>query len=396
VVAFFACALAAGCGLDVFGLEGGFPGDDGGAEASGGFDATTESSADSGADAGVGRDTTVTGDDVTSGVDTGAGDDVTTSGDDASDTGTSTVDAPPVDGCVPTGPENCTDGIDNDCNGLNDCADPACSQQGYLCVPTPPSGWSFVGFSADSEPGCPSGQQTNNVDVDPVLQQASCSCTCNVGNPPTCTGHVATAYGMSNGMCPMNAGMFAADGMCNFTPLTLEPFLQVGQPAGSGGTCVANPTTTVPPAGSTRGQICSGEKNFGGGCSGGQVCALAPPAYQACIAKGGQVGCPSGAYGNPHYAGTLSDSRGCSKCSCNGTPSCSLQWTFYNTGNCNGQTGPTLYPDGTCQATMGGGMVYGSSRLTGSPSDAGCAPPQMQPMPTGQLSINGEQTVCCQ
>jgi hypothetical protein len=397
VVAFFASALVVGCGLDLSGLEEGFPFDDGGADASGGFDSTIEASVDSGADAGGGGDTSTTGGDVVAGGDTGAGDDAVSLGDDASDTGGSSVDAPAVDGCVPAGPEDCTDGIDNDCDGLTDCEDPACSQQGYLCVPTPPNGWSFVGFSADSEPGCPSGQQTSNVDVDPVLQQASCSCTCNVGNAPTCTGHVTTMYGMGGGTCPTNGGMFAADGMCNYTPVTVEPFVQVGQPAGSGGTCVPNPTTTVPAAGSTRGQICSGETKFGGGCPGGQVCALAQSAFQACIAKGGQLGCPSGAYGNVHYAGTLNDSRGCSKCNCNGTPSCSLQWIFYNTGNCSGQVGLTLNPDGACQATMAGGMVYyGSSRLTGSASDAGCAPPQMQPMPTGQLSINGEQTVCCQ
>jgi hypothetical protein len=307
------------------------------------------------------------------------------------------VDAVAVDGCVPTGAEQCTDGIDNDCNGLTDCADPACSQQGYACVPTPPGGWSFVGFAANNQPGCPSGQQTSNVDVDPMLQSASCSCTCDVGTPPTCTGRVSTMWGSSNsnGMCPnASSGMFAADGMCNMMLLQVEPFMQVGQPAGAGGTCVANPTTTIPPAGSTKGQICSGQTKFGGGCSGGLVCALAPTSFQACIAKNGQTGCPTGPYTNSHFAGTLNDSRGCSQCKCSGTPSCALTWNFFANGNCSGQPF-TLNPDGSCQATGNGAGGYASNRLTGSAANASCAQPQMQPMPTGQLSINGEQTVCC-
>ena len=36
--------------------------------------------------------------------------------------------------CKPTGPENCFDGIDNDCNGPIDCADPACEATVAQCV----------------------------------------------------------------------------------------------------------------------------------------------------------------------------------------------------------------------------------------------------------------------
>jgi hypothetical protein len=36
--------------------------------------------------------------------------------------------APACAVCMPTGPERCTDGVDNDCNGTTDCADPACAR----------------------------------------------------------------------------------------------------------------------------------------------------------------------------------------------------------------------------------------------------------------------------
>jgi hypothetical protein len=379
------------------GLDSSTFGDDGGADdGSASFDVTSEPTLDASVDTGGGggRDSTTAGDDTGSGGDTGTGDDVA-NGDDASDTGTTGNDAPSSDGCAAQ-TEVCTDGIDNDCNGLVDCADPACAQQGYSCFPTPPGGWAFVAFSADAQPGCAQGQQANSVDVDPVLQSASCSCTCNVGTAPTCTGRVSSSYGTMGGTCPMmGAGMFAADGTCINTPLTLEPFVQVGQPANSGGTCAANPTTTVPAAGSTRGQVCSGQNKFGGGCSGGTVCALAPSSFEACVAKNGQNACPSGAYTNSHFVGTLDDTRGCGPCKCNGTPSCALTWAFYPNPNCNGQAGPTLHPDGTCQSTGTGASTYASSKLTGDATNASCPPPQMQPTPTGQLAINAEQTVCC-
>ena len=45
---------------------------------------------------------------------------------------------------------NCSDGIDNDCNGLIDCADPACAGKGTCCVPTTGIDSTIYATSADT------------------------------------------------------------------------------------------------------------------------------------------------------------------------------------------------------------------------------------------------------
>jgi hypothetical protein len=382
-----ASVLLVACGLQVGGLLD-TGGDDGGGADAFAPDATLDAPGGEigSIDAGGGSDAT----------DADAADSSSPSGDSgtAVDSG-SGRDGSTVDGCVHAGPENCTDGTDNDCNGFTDCEDPACTSQGYACVPPAPAGWAFVAFAPVSTGACPSSLQTTAVDVDPVDTNATCTCTCDVGTPPTCTGMVTTKFG-TNGTCPSVGISTPADGACNTFISSVPGYVQVSNPAGSGGSCVANPTIGVPPAGSTPGEICSGEKAFGAGCSGGNVCALVPAPFGSCVAKNGQVGCPAQSYTAVHYAGHLSDTRTCSNCQCSGGPMCGLTWNFYNTMRCSGTPGLTLTPDGTCQASGSTSPSYASNVLTGDPSSATCAPPTKQPMPTGQVTLNAEQTVCCE
>jgi hypothetical protein len=308
------------------------------------------------------------------------------------------VNASGTDGCVATGPEICTDGIDNDCNGATDCADPACTSQGYACVDPAPGGWSFVAFAPTapaSQSSCPSSLHTTAVDVDPIDTPATCSCTCGVGTAPTCTGMVTTKLG-TNGMCNMGGTSAPADGSCSSVPVTVGTDIQVGNPGGSGGSCVPDAGINAPPAGSTKGEICSGENKFGAGCSAGQVCALAPAPFGACIAKNGQVACPMSSYTTVHYAGQLNDTRSCTNCQCGGSPMCALTWSFYNSPKCNANAALVLTPDGTCQPSGAAPGMYTSNMLVGSAAGATCAPPAMQPMPMGHASLNAEQTICCE
>jgi hypothetical protein len=384
-----AAQLVGACGLDVSGLQ-----DVGVRDDAGGWDVIVplpphDATFDTSVDTGGG-----TGDDTGGAVDAAMGNDAAGGDDGAPADGRGTVDAPPADACTPTGPEDCTNGIDDNCDGLTDCADPACMQQQYTCVAPPPGGWKFVAFDLTAQPGCPTALQPASVDVDPSENPAQCSCTCGVGTPPTCTGDVTAASGNA-GSCATMGAQFRADGSCNKVPVTVNAYAQVSQPAGRGGTCLAMQSTMTPPTGATQGQICGGENKYGAGCSNGQVCALVPSAFQACVAKGGSAPCPAGDYGTPHFVGNLKDTRTCSPCQCGGTPSCALTWNFYDSPSCQGTVALTLNPDGTCQPT-GGPHTYTSNSLTGNAQNATCGAPTMPPTPIGQVTLDAEQTVCCQ
>jgi len=73
-------------------------------------------------------------------------------------TTTTTTNSTTPTQCIPTGPENCSDMIDNDCNGLIDCADPACKPS--ICVGGTANGQdcsTFPGLTACTKGGgnCP-------------------------------------------------------------------------------------------------------------------------------------------------------------------------------------------------------------------------------------------------
>jgi hypothetical protein len=384
--------VLAACGLDVSGLEDA-PSFDGGEDsavgaqpdATGAYD-TTYAADMTASDSPTARDAPPASDTAT-GTDSGGPSEAATGG-----------DAPAEAACVPAGAEDCTNGVDDDCNGLTDCADPACTQMGFACVDPAPGGWAYVALATSDQPGCSSPfTQTRNVDVDPSDGPAQCSCTCEVGAPPTCGTSVAAHYG-NTATCPNAFPTFTTDGGCTNQPLVVQPFAEVAVPAATGGSCAPNVTSSLPSTGATQGQVCSGVSAFGGGCTGLQVCAAAPGSFDACVAHSGQQSCPSGSYTQQHFVGTINDSRGCGTCNCGGTPTgCSLTWTFYASPNCAGSSLPIVADNSCYQLTPAPmALAYPSYRATVSAGDAGCAPPPQQPQPTGGVTLDNEYTVCCQ
>jgi hypothetical protein len=378
--------LLAACGLAVNGLE--TTAGDGGA---GGGDATADvRSADASQEASSGGDTGVAPE--------GSSNDTGTTGDVVvSETG-------PVDGCVATGPESCTNGIDDDCNGLTDCADPACTTQGYACVTPAPNGWDNVAFDATSQAGCPATLMDKNVDVDPTMPAPPdvCGCACTPGASPSCeTGNISATHGPNN-QC--NAGGVmnypASGGNCNKTALAVDSFVLAAQPPAAGGTCTATATVTPTPTGATQGEVCSGEKTFGSGCTAPQVCGLVPTGFTSCVHHGGaNMGCPAG-YATPHSVGTVMDTRGCGACMC-GTPTATCSagiWAFFSSNDCSGAVGISLQTNDQCDGTgdPSPGPTFQSNKFSSTPVNGSVAcGPAPTPPPTGTVMLTGADTICC-
>jgi len=292
--------------------------------------------------------------------------------------------------CVPTGPEVCTDGVDNDCNGLVDCADPACAS--FKCVAAPPMGWALSAFDPSDRSPCPAGYpQATDLVVDPNLGPATCTCSCSVSTPAGCEQGAVEYYASGNSACNLGEGgapgPYSVDGLCDpsgFGPIASYHKVDPAPPAG--GSCATMPATTIPSA--ATGRSCGGAA-AGGGCDAGQVCA--PPAsspFGVCVAQAGMVACPAG-YTRTHAAGTgLKDTRTCSGCAC--APSCTgATFTWFADSKC--VTKLTSIPaDSQCHPTPG---APDASAYTYT-ATGGCTV-ATSPQPAGTAAVLGATTVCC-
>src|SRR5262249_44260713 len=116
------------------------------------------------------------------------------------------ADAPPA-------VENCTNGVDDNGNGLVDCADPAC-QPGYECLPAPAAGWTVArvdtGASNSAAPPCPTGYGSpSTLGSGFAVPSPGCTtCSCDSPTNGTCGTMTPRLYG--NGGCAV--GLIASLG----------------------------------------------------------------------------------------------------------------------------------------------------------------------------------------
>jgi hypothetical protein len=292
--------------------------------------------------------------------------------------------------------EICFDGIDNDCNGLTDCDDPACAA--FECVAPAPDGWSFVGFSAETRPDCP-GIFPASADLK-VIEGAgshSCQCSCapvggscagpftvELGSDPTCDAPTVTrTVAAPQATCtPIPEGDVA---------VPAAPYAKV-VPASQPTSCsptVANTATTA--AAPTDGRACT--LPSAGACSRReQVCApKSTPGLPLCVAKTGAETCPAG-FSNRYRAGAaVTDGRTCSACSCG--VSCGTVTLFShqqcNTGGTNSRA--ILAADGACRTLTDTSFTAQRYQAT---TTAGCTI-ATNTTPQGSLSFTEERTICC-
>jgi hypothetical protein len=353
-------------------------------------------------------DATVPGDGPSTKADSGAAEQEGATGDGA-DSGADglVADVQPgdagADRCVPTSDaEVCTDMIDNDCNGKIDCADPACAQQGFACVPdVPPGGWTYIALGpADAAaPSCPS-TYTPSTYYSESGPNAVCPCGCQVTQAANCVQGTVTQNGGTN--CTVTHTNISSTGLCQVggggnpvsSPLEYFPL------APSGGTCAPDAGPPMLPAivESTH-PACSTGGPFGGGCGAGSRCALAGGPLAACVLQAGVSACPTNSgYTQSQQLGLASghvDGRTCAGtcagCSAPTTGCMNPAVIFYSDTGCT-TVATTVPADGTCHPT--GSPDIASSRYSAT-AQTTCGSPAQMPSPTGSVAVNQPATICC-
>jgi hypothetical protein len=304
---------------------------------------------------------------------------------------------------------DCTDGVDNDGDGLTDCDDPDCTGLGFACVPGAPSGWTgpvaLYEGPAQNLPACGGAYpmtfyQGSSGIVAPDAQCNPCFCgpgsgTCHLTAvsafaDPACTVPVANqSYSVLNGN---NCGIAHADQALSFMAAAPTVDGATCAPAGGGVGPLGTPswTTTTLACGGPVGSC---------GQSGTSVCApppAAPYGGSVCMIRSGDVSCPLG-YPQKHTVGddtSFTDTRGCSACGC-GTPAtsdCTLTYRLYHLNGC-GNLVIALPADGACHPAQAMNLDVNAYSAKTTVSVGPCPP--TGGAPTGAVTPGKPTTVCC-
>ncbi|MBK7581490.1 MAG: hypothetical protein IPI67_14930 [Myxococcales bacterium] len=246
------------------------------------------------------------------------------------------------------GPENCTNGVDDDGDGKIDCEDTDC-QAGFTCAPSLPTGW--VGPVAMFEGAAPApdclqsgGYPTIKQNANSTIKAgaATCpTCACDPATGAQCTAdlfmyddtacqgnfwttstsppYAPTALVSSSGQCVTYSLCHGADDAGTYKPTSVNfKNLQV-----SGGTCSPKTTGTkniVAPTWDKAVRACGDASGAGKGCGTTGACLPKPKApfgTGLCVYKTGDVACPSGAYSQKKLSYlNFTDNRDCDACAC--------------------------------------------------------------------------------
>lgn len=309
-------------------------------------------------------------------------------------------------------PEDCFDSVDNDNDGLVDCADASDCEPVAACVPAVPPGWTqyiraavkpYSEVKPEPEP-CSDGSLPASYLKGPAGAPSCGSCFCN-WTGAKCTAPTIECFGLSSNCTDGVDATYTAPNedcisMPNFSPSSTEDSCRISAPAkvSDAGTCVASGgEISAGPAWQEEVDVCPAVVAVGAGCDDSHACAAKPDPDDKgslCIQAAGVQSCPSGWTGVELvvYEGGK-DTRSCSSCACNDDVSCANDgfYVAYDTNFCSGPSdmvsgmgcdsgvGTILGPDGSLKPTV-------SSAIDGT-----CGGGQ----PMGAVTGEAPSTICC-
>ena len=306
--------------------------------------------------------------------------------------------------------------MDNDGDGLVDCADPQC-QVAYTCVDADPPGWNGhfyvheTTFTAPAAAPC-AADLTPFTDFEDPAGAAQCdACTCGAPQGASCSPPPIQCSGNSTncGGNPQDWTSALKDGACDKpTNLAGNAFFLSCKLTGT--SAVTAPGQCTPSASdfSNKGSwqqridVCGTDK-AGGGCGAGKVCV--PKASGAsvnesvCVRHDGLMACPAGYAQSVQGYGSASDSRACSACSCGGPgTTCSAgSYTFYDLDACAtaGQSDNPVTIGSTACSNVSTLLDQGSWSVQASlPVPSGSCPASGG-APVGSVQPSQPVTYCC-
>jgi hypothetical protein len=285
-------------------------------------------------------------------------------------------------GCMRSGPEQCTDGIDNDCNGRTDCEDPACGA--FACAEATPPDWTPAWLTTDTGLTCPAGD--GGTDLKVVAGDGGFACTCSCEE--SCTS--LTIMRGPDLACGAGTETFAPTQGCMTSTAPNRPaFAKL---------TVANPTACPPKnlndkKSVTDGRLCPTppSEEAGAGCNATAQCMLKAPGFQRCIARAGNHVCPAGFPNRQRAGSNVTDGRECTGCGCKLAP-CTGEIEFWGHPECK-SGGPSKL-DTTTHATCAAATALNGVKAYKAATDGGCTVADAS-APHGTLAITDEQTICC-
>ncbi|MBW2527418.1 MAG: hypothetical protein JRI23_24765 [Deltaproteobacteria bacterium] len=305
-----------------------------------------------------------------------------------------------------TGGENCANGLDDDGDQLNDCADPDC-QAGFECAVLPGLAWSdpvgvFRGDEALTVPDCEAPFTTeSDYHIGMSASAASCS-SCSCDGEALCSVEGLWLYSVSG--CAVQFGAYTPSALGACDPFSADDLDSAGAGDSTplGGSCVASggDVTNLPAIQWQENvRFCEGALPAGadGGCSDGQVCAPLPTSdFQRCVTRSGDQACAA-----PYTQKTLvyrnvDDQRGCTACNCSNPSDINCyqaRTDFFYSNDCSGSVAESVPNIGSCEDVTLPNNFTGSVRFTTNASYDGCNPSGGQP--TGSPVGIDPITVCC-
>jgi hypothetical protein len=279
-------------------------------------------------------------------------------------------------------PEDCFNGLDDDCDGKTDCADVDCPGHA-VCVGS--TGFT-PGVVVAADASCPSGFAADDAVLLEAPFQVSCGgCTCAPGKT-FCQTPAITIYA--------TAAACEANQPVDRIPLTsvctaVSGNLMVGGyrfDSDSNAACnISGAATANAPVWSGRLHFCQARQT-GKGCVDGQVCA--PVAGNGvCLKAAGDVACPAGLHKRTVYTG-FEDTR---RCTCSCRPSGGYCGLTLNTGYDDPTCGGAGLGAGAASCEAAAGKLY--AKVSGmSVPPTGC---EIDYFNDGRLTPSGASTLCC-